>query len=119
LLEVFPRGGRGVKIKSKKQPQGRWVLNNGNKPLDLRTLPRCQATAKSTGRRCGNPAMKNKRVCYLHGGKSPGAPGGNRNALKHGFYTAGAIAKTLCPDAPQTLKRPDGRIEIPRNTKLP
>jgi predicted esterase YcpF (UPF0227 family) len=39
--------------------------------------------------------MKNKRVCYLHGGKSPGAPRGNRNALKHGFYTADAIAEKL------------------------
>jgi len=95
LLEVLPKGRGGVKIKSEKQPQRRWVLNNGNKPLDLRTLPRCQATAKSTGRRCGNPAMKNKRVCYLHGGKSPGAPKGNKNALKHGLYTTGAIAERL------------------------
>jgi uncharacterized protein YjcR len=37
--------------------------------------------------------MKNKRVCHLHGGKSPGAPRGNSNALKHGFYTAEAIAE--------------------------
>jgi hypothetical protein len=28
----------------------------------------------------------------MHGGKSPGAPKGNRNALKHGLYTAEAIA---------------------------
>ena len=95
MLEVLIRGRGGVKITIEKQPQGRWILNNGNKPLDLRTLPRCQATAKSTGRRCGNPAMKNKRVCYLHGGRSPGAPRGNRNALKHGFYAAGAIAERL------------------------
>lgn len=79
--------------KNKKQPRETWLLNNGNKPLDLRTLPRCKATAKSTGRRCGNPAMKNKRVCYLHGGKSPGAPKHNKNALKHGFYSAEAIVE--------------------------
>ena len=95
MLEVLPKGRGGIKIKSEKQPRGKWVLNNGNRPLDLRTLPRCQATAKSTGRRCGNPAMKNKKVCYLHGGKSPGAPRGNRNALKHGFYTVEAIAERL------------------------
>lgn len=28
----------------------------------------------------------------MHGGASPGAPKGNRNALKHGRYTAAAIA---------------------------
>jgi hypothetical protein len=35
--------------------------------------------------------MPNGR-CRLHGGLSPGAPKGNRNALKHGRYTAKAIA---------------------------
>jgi len=28
----------------------------------------------------------------MHGGASPGAPAGNRNALKHGRYTADSIA---------------------------
>jgi hypothetical protein len=28
----------------------------------------------------------------MHGGTNPGAPEGNRNALKHGRYTAEAIA---------------------------
>jgi hypothetical protein len=35
--------------------------------------------------------MPNGR-CRLHGGLSPGAPKGNRNALKHGLYTAEALA---------------------------
>jgi hypothetical protein len=35
--------------------------------------------------------MPNGR-CRLHGGLSPGAPKGNRNALKHGRYTAEALA---------------------------
>ena len=30
--------------------------------------------------------------CRMHGGMSPGAPKGNKNALKHGHYTAKAIA---------------------------
>ena len=30
--------------------------------------------------------------CRMHGGKSPGAPKGNRNAWKHGGYSANAIA---------------------------
>jgi uncharacterized protein YjcR len=29
----------------------------------------------------------------MHGGLSPGAPKGNKNALKHGLYTAEAIAR--------------------------
>jgi hypothetical protein len=29
----------------------------------------------------------------MHGGPSPGAPKGNRNAYKHGLYTAEAIAR--------------------------
>ena len=29
----------------------------------------------------------------MHGGKSPGAPWGNRNALKHGRYSATATAE--------------------------
>jgi ATP-dependent Lon protease len=36
--------------------------------------------------------MPNGR-CRLHGGMSPGAPKGNKNALKHGRYTAEAIAR--------------------------
>jgi hypothetical protein len=35
--------------------------------------------------------MPNGR-CRMHGGRSPGAPRGNRNAFKHGRYTAEAIA---------------------------
>jgi hypothetical protein len=29
----------------------------------------------------------------MHDGPSPGAPKGNRNGLKHGLYTAEAIAR--------------------------
>ncbi len=38
--------------------------------------------------------MPNGR-CRMHGGKSPGAPKGNNNALKHGLYTAEAISDRL------------------------
>jgi len=63
------------------------TLKNNNPPCDLWSLPRCQAKAKSTGRRCGNIAIKGKRVCYIHGGRSSGPPKGNTNALKHGRYS--------------------------------
>ena len=110
-MEGSPRGV-GVKIKNKEQPHVPWVLNNGNKPLDLRSLPRCQAMAKSTSRRCGNPAMNGKRVCYIHGGKSTGAPKDNKNALKHGRYTADAIERSynlrmLLKHSKELIKRID------------
>ena len=50
---------------------------------------RCGARTRS-GNACQSPAMANGR-CRMHGGPSPGAPKGNRNALKHGRYTAEAI----------------------------
>jgi hypothetical protein len=36
--------------------------------------------------------MPNGR-CGMHGGSSPGAPNGNKNALKHGRYAADAIGR--------------------------
>jgi hypothetical protein len=46
-------------------------------------------TLASSGRR---KLMANGR-CRMRGGKSLGAPKGNSNALKHGRYTAEAIAR--------------------------
>ena len=37
-------------------------------------------------------AMKNGR-CRMHGGKATGAPKGNRNAWKHGNYSASESAR--------------------------
>ena len=36
--------------------------------------------------------MANGR-CRMHGGNAPGAPKGNSHALKHGRYTAKALAE--------------------------
>jgi hypothetical protein len=77
--------------RNRHHPYG-WLKNN-NPPCDIRSLPKCQAKAKSTGKRCGNIAVKGKRVCWIHGGRSPGAPKGNKNAFKHGRYTAEALAE--------------------------
>lgn len=78
-----------------KQPQRQrekrlGTLRNGNPACDIRAQPRCQAKAKSTGTQCGNIAMKGKRVCQLHGGRSPGPPKGNQNAYVSGRFTAKA-----------------------------
>ncbi len=55
-------------------------------------LPMHLVARTRSGQPCQAPAMPNGR-CRMHGGKSPGAPKGNKNALKHGRYTADAIAK--------------------------
>ena len=53
----------------------------------------CGARARS-GNPCKNPPIAGKRRCRMHGGThGSGAPTGNRNALKHGLYTAGAKAE--------------------------
>jgi len=82
-----------MKKEIEKQPQEQRLgqLKNGGIPCDITKLPRCHAKAKSTGKRC-RLAMKGKRVCFLHGGKSHGAKRGNTNALKTGLHTAKAKA---------------------------
>jgi uncharacterized protein YjcR len=52
---------------------------------------RCGAKTRA-GMPCRSPAMPNGR-CRMHGGKSPGAPRGNRNAWKHGNYSEAAKAE--------------------------
>jgi uncharacterized protein YjcR len=55
--------------------------------------PRCGAKTRS-GRPCRSPAVSGKKRCRMHGGApGSGAPHGNQNALKHGFYTREAIAE--------------------------
>ena len=53
-----------------------------NKPM----RPRCGARTRA-GATCGRSPMANGR-CDLHGGKSTGAPKGNKNAWKHGMRSA-------------------------------
>lgn len=52
----------------------------------MNAAPRCGARTRR-GTVCASPAIAGKARCRLHGGKSPGAPRGNQNALKHGLYT--------------------------------
>jgi len=53
--------------------------------------PRCGAKTRQ-GTACQSPVVHGKQRCRMHGGTSPGAPRGNQHALKHGRYTAQAIA---------------------------
>lgn len=35
------------------------------------TLSFCQAKSKQSGNRCKNVAVRNRKVCHIHGGKTP------------------------------------------------
>ena len=59
--------------------------------LPMHLSPRCRARTRA-GTPCRSPAMTNGR-CRMHGGTSPGAPKSNAHALRHGRYTAEAIAE--------------------------
>ena len=76
--------------------------------LDMQNAQRCGAKTRR-GTPYQSPAMPNGR-CRMHGGKSPGAPKGNRNAWKHGHYSAEAIAmrklvRQLLSDAKDLVER--------------
>ena len=82
----------------------------GNNPMQLpkHDSPKCGARTRC-GTPCQSRAMLNGR-CRMHGGKSPGAPKGNRNAWKHGHYTAEVIVmrklvRQLLTDARDTVER--------------
>lgn len=60
-------------------------MNPIDQPQALRNAKRCLARTRR-GTACQSPAMPNGR-CRLHGGLSPGAPRGNQNALKHGYWS--------------------------------
>jgi glucans biosynthesis protein len=68
------------------------VRNNAmQKPMPMHRSPRCGARTRS-GRPCRSPAVRGRTRCRMHGGRA-GAPRGNRNAFRHGHYTAEAIAE--------------------------
>ena len=62
-------------------------------PSRMNRAPRCHARTRC-GTPCQSPTVRGKVRCRMHGGTDGiGAPRGNRNALKHGRYTAEAIAR--------------------------
>lgn len=67
--------------------------------------PRCNApTRTNNGNPCQSPAVRGSLRCRMHGEtKGKGAPHGNRNALKHGYFTK--ESKTLRKAVKTALKR--------------
>lgn len=56
----------------------------------LQNAPRCTARAKSTGTRCGAPAVTGWSVCRMHG-----ARGGAPHGLRNGRWSGGARTKEM------------------------
>ena len=60
----------------------------------MRELPKLSCNAKTrSGHPCKSAAVKGKKRCRMHGGTNNGAPKGNMNSFKHGYYTKENIAK--------------------------
>ena len=58
---------------------------------NIRTAPRCGARTRAGGA-CQCPAIRGRKRCRLHGGRSPGAPQGRDNGnYRDGTFTAEAV----------------------------
>lgn len=70
-------------------------MKNATNPVDrvksMNQAPRCLAKTRR-GTPCQSPAIRGRKRCRIHGGKSPGAPRGKRHGqYKHGGYTIEAL----------------------------
>ena len=83
-----PRGRSGHR-RQRREPWG--TVRNNPMHLPMHQAPRCRARTRRDSP-CQSAAAKNGR-CRMHGEPSPGAPKGNKNALKHGRYTAQAMER--------------------------
>ncbi|MCP3381320.1 hypothetical protein NLM31_13315 [Bradyrhizobium sp. CCGUVB4N] len=75
----------------------------------MRASLRCGARTRN-GETCRAPALRGKARCRMHGGAwGSGAPFGNGNAVKHGFFTGEAIderkfVRTMLSEAESLLR---------------
>ena len=82
--------------------------------------PRCGAQTRN-GDNCRAPALRGKARCRMHGGAwGSGAPFGNSNAVKHGFFTSEAIderkfVRTVLTEAETLLRQLPAGPEAIRN----
>ena len=87
-----PHSGGGYQMETDCQSHVRdFSIKKAALPVNFLNAKRCGAKTRQ-GTSCLNPAMPNGR-CRMHGGKNPGAPKGNRNALKHGRYSQESLAR--------------------------
>jgi hypothetical protein len=92
---------------NKKQPKTEQssVVATGSEFKPFQSVPggilKCGARRKRDGQPCQQHGMKTNGRCRVHGGASTGAPLGNTNNYKHGFYynALSAEEKALWPEA--------------------
>lgn len=75
--------GVGVKMKSD--------VNPTNNIEAAHKAPRCTATSKGSGKRCGSPAVKGWKVCRLHGAGGGHKAGPTHPRWKHGARSQSAV----------------------------
>ena len=64
-----------------------------NKPVEDADSIYCLAKNRQ-GNPCKRVKAQGKKRCYMHGGAAgSGAPKGNKNAFKHGRYSAESLAR--------------------------
>jgi len=68
----------------------------------------CTATAKSTGKRCGNPPNKGGTVCRIHGGNAPQVRKAN----------AREVMKQMVGPALVELRGALGNDDVPWNVRM-
>ncbi|WP_301267676.1 MULTISPECIES: HGGxSTG domain-containing protein [unclassified Bradyrhizobium] len=88
----------------------------------MRSSPRCGAQTRN-GEACRAPALRGRMRCRMHGGAwGSGAPCGNSNAVKHGYFTSEAIeerrfVRTVLEDAEDLLRRLPAASDTIRNPR--
>lgn len=73
--------------------------------------PRCQAHSKRTKLQCGKPALKGKRVCQFHGGRSTGAKTEDGKARQKASVTKSGNYTKVSSDARASSMRMLHRLE--------
>ncbi len=77
---------------------------------NIRAARRCGAKTRAGGV-CQCPAIRDRKRCRLHGGRSPGAPKGSGNGnYKDGTFTAEAVEERQWL---RSMVRTYGKLEKP------
>lgn len=95
-------------------------MSHARNTRPMQASPRCGAQTRN-GDTCRAPALRGKSRCRMHGGAAgSGAPFGNGNAVKHGFFTKEAIeerkfVRTVLIEAENLLRTLPARSETDCN----
>jgi hypothetical protein len=112
-----PHVQRGRILTKVEVPVNRGRLRHGNAPGDPSTAPRCGARCSSrAGQPCRGPAMRGKRRCRRHGGRSAGprTHAGRERSRRahwlHGRYSAEARASRVAAAIEREAQRDADRV---------